>query len=383
VRLRLKRAERLLGIRLERGQVSDILRRLRLEFSAAEGEFRVTPPTYRFDLSIEEDLVEEIARIYGYDRIPATVPAAPAVLLPVPETRRDAAALRSLLVARDYQEIVSYSFVDEAWERDLAGNEAPVALANPIASQMGVMRSTLAGGLVNALAVNVSRRQTRVRLFEIGRCFLPAKEGIYPQPVRAGGLAYGDAMPEQWGGARRPVDFYDVKGDVEALLAPRSALYRPHPHPALHPGKSASIEVGGAHAGWIGELHPRWQQKYDLPAPAVFFELDYDTINGRGLPASAEISKFPLVRRDIAAEVDEDLTFQVMLEELRRDLPPIVTDIGLFDIYRGTGVEKGKKSLAFRVLLQDTRRTLTDAEVESAVSQLREVLKLKFNAKLR
>ena len=383
VRLRLKRAERLLGIRLERGQVSDILRRLRFEFSAAEGEFRVTPPTYRFDIAIEEDLVEEIARIHGYDRIPATIPAAPAVLLPVPEARRDAAALRSVLVERDYQEIVSYSFVDESWERDLGGNPSPVALANPIASQMSVMRSTLAGGLVNALAFNVSRRQTRVRLFEIGRCFLPASGGKYPQPVRVGGIAYGGALPEQWGGVRRPVDFYDVKGDVEALLTPRGALYRPDPHPALHPGKSARIELDGVHAGWIGELHPRWQQKYDLPAAPVLFELDYDTINGRGLPVSTEISKFPLARRDISAEVDEGVGYQAILEELKRDPPPFVADIGLFDIYRGTGVENGKKRLAFRVLLQDTRRTLTDAEVESAVSRLREVLKLKFNAKLR
>jgi phenylalanyl-tRNA synthetase beta chain len=190
-------------------------------------------------------------------------------------------------------------------------------------------------------------------------------------------------MPEQWGSPRRPVDFYDVKGDVEVLLAPRAALYRSHPHPALHPGKSAAIELDGVHAGWIGELHPRWQQKYDLPAAPVLFELDYDTITGRGLPLSTEISKFPLARRDISAEVDEGVSYQAILEELRRDPPPFVADIGLFDIYRGTGVEKGKKSLAFRVLLQDTRRTLTDAEVESAISQLREVLKLKFNAKLR
>jgi phenylalanyl-tRNA synthetase beta chain len=383
VRLRLKRAERLLGIRLERGQVGDILRRLRFEVSAAEGEFRVTPPTYRFDLAIEEDLVEELARIHGFDRIPAQTPAAPAVMLPVPETRRDAAAVRAVLVDCDYQEIVSYSFVDAGWERDLAGNADPVALANPIASNMGVMRSTLAGGLVNCLCHNLSRRQSRVRLFEIGRCFLPAPDGKYPQPVRVGGIAYGDALPEQWGSPGRAVDFYDVKRDVEALLAFQSAVFRPHPHPALHPGKSARIECGGEYAGWIGELHPRWQQTYELPAPPVLFELEYEKVAGRGLPAYSEISKFPLVRRDIAFEVDEGLSYQAILEELRGNRSPIVTDIGLFDMYRGKGVEKGKKSLAFRVLLQDTRRTLTDAEVESAVSQLREVLKQKFNAKLR
>jgi phenylalanyl-tRNA synthetase beta chain len=197
-------------------------------------------------------------------------------------------------------------------------------------------------------------------------------------------VAYGDALPEQWGSRpARPVDFYDVKGDVEAVLAPRVAVFRPQAHPALHPGKSAVIELDGAYAGWIGELHPRWQRKYDLPAAPVLFELEYEALKNRGLPAYTEISKFPLVRRDIAVEVDEGVAYGAILEELNRARPPIVTEIGLFDIYRGTGVEKGKKSLAFSVLLQDTRKTLTDAEVESAVVQLRAVLTQRFNAKLR
>jgi len=383
VRLRLARVERLLGIRLDGAQVSEILRRLRLEFTAAGGEFRVTPPSYRFDIAIEEDLIEELARIHGYDRIPATLPAAATGMLPAPETRRDEAAIRRLLVTRDYQEIVSYSFVDEAWERDFAGNAGPVALANPIASQMNVMRSTLAGGLVDCLARNVSRKQSRVRLFEIGRCFMMEASGGYLQPVRVGGIAYGDALHEQWGSPARRADFYDVKGDVEALLAPQTAEFRPAEHPALHPHKSAQIVCAGEAAGWIGELHPRWQRKYDLPLAPVLFELEYDVIRERVLPAYKELSRFPAVRRDIAFEVDEGVSYQAIVEGLRRRQPAIVTEIGMFDLYRGTGVEKGKKSLAFRVLLQDTRRTLTDAEVESAVSQLRQVLQQQFNAKLR
>jgi phenylalanyl-tRNA synthetase beta chain len=384
VRLRLKRVERLLGIRFEKGQVSDILRRLRFESSAADEEFRVTPPTYRFDIAIEEDLVEELARIYGYDRIPPARPAAPAAILPQAETQRVTPDLRGILVRRDYQEVVTYSFVDADSERDLAGNPAPVALANPIASHLSVMRSSLAGSLLGCVAHNVSRRQPRVRLFEVGRCFERADAGGYRQPVRLGGVAYGDALPEQWGSRpARPVDFYDVKGDVEAVLAPRVAVFRPQAHPALHPGKSAVIELDGAYAGWIGELHPRWQRKYDLPAAPVLFELEYEALKNRGLPAYTEISKFPLVRRDIAVEVDEGVAYGAILEELNRARPPIVTEIGLFDIYRGTGVEKGKKSLAFSVLLQDTRKTLTDAEVESAVVQLRAVLTQRFNAKLR
>jgi len=383
VRLRLARVERLLGIRLDGTQVSDILRRLRFEFSAAEGEFRVTPPSYRFDLAIEEDLIEELARIHGYDRIPATMPAAPATLLPVPERWRDIADMRGALAARDYQEVVTYSFVDAGWERDLAGKADAVALANPIASQMSVMRSTLAGGLVNALVHNVSRKQTRVRLFETGRCFVAAEDGTLSQPVRIGAIAYGNARHEQWALKARAVDFYDVKADVEALLGPGTAEFQPAPHPALHPGRSARILVAGMTVGWIGELHPRWQRKYDLPLPPVLFELGYEMVRERGLPAYQAITHYPPVRRDIAAEVDERIGFQEILDGLRRGAPAIVAEIGLFDIYRGTGVEEGKKSLAFSVLLQDTHKTLTDAEVDSAISQLRRTLEQQFNAKLR
>lgn len=383
VRLRLARVERLLGVRLDGTQVSDILRRLRFEFTAAGGEFRVTPPSFRFDIAIEEDLVEELARIYGYDRVPATLPSARVTLLPVPETTRSASTIRALLAARDYQEIVSYSFVDESWERELAGNSNPVALANPIANHMSVMRSTLAGSLLGCLVRNQSYQQARVRLFELGRCFMTSASGDYRQPVRLGGIAYGDAVEEQWGLESRRLDFFDVKGDVEALLAPRVAEFRPSEHPALHPGKSAQIMLDSKPAGWIGELHPRWQQKYDLALPPILFELDYDVITEAALPAYREISKFPAVRRDISAEFDEGVSYEAILAALRAKMPAIVTEISLFDIYRGPGVGNGRKSLAFRVLLQDTRKTLTEAEVESAVETLRQLLQQQFNAKLR
>jgi len=383
VRLRLSRVERLLGVKLDGIQVGDLLRRLRFEFAVTGGEFRVTPPSHRFDIAIEEDVIEELARIHGYDRIPAMLPAAPHVMLAVPEAKRDLASIRRQLVARDYQEIVSYSFVDSAWEADFAGNVAPVRLANPISSEMSVMRSTLAGSLVGCLVQNLGRKQPRVRLFEVGRCFMTEASGGHRQPMRIGGISYGDARHEQWGLKSRRADFYDIKSDVEALLAPREGVFRPAEHPALHPGKSANILVNGAIAGWIGELQPRWQRKYDLPLAPVLFELDYDAIAERGLPAYKETSKFPLVRRDIAAIVDERIGHGEILEGLRRQPPPFVVEIALFDIYRGTGVEEGKKSLAFSVLLQDTRKTLTDAEVESAVSELRQILQQRFNAKLR
>jgi phenylalanyl-tRNA synthetase beta chain len=207
--------------------------------------------------------------------------------------------------------------------------------------------------------------------------------GAYRQPVRVGGISYGDARHEQWGLKARRGDYFDVKSDVEALLAPLAADFHPAEHPALHPGKSARVEIRGTTAGWIGELHPRWQRKYDLPLVPVLFELDTDAVSERGLPVYRETSKFPLVRRDIAAVVDDSIGYREIWEALHRHQPAIVVEIGLFDIYRGTGVEEGKKSLAFRVLLQDTRKTLTDAEVESAVSQLRQVLQQRFNAKLR
>jgi phenylalanyl-tRNA synthetase beta chain len=217
----------------------------------------------------------------------------------------------------------------------------------------------------------------------MGRCFLLAGPGNYQQPVRVGAIAYGNAAPEQWGVESRQVDFFDVKGDIEALLAPRVAEFRAAEHPALHPGKSAQIVLGGTVAGWLGELHPRWQRKYDLPLSPVLFELDYDVISERDLPAYKDVSRFPFVRRDISAEVDEEVNYRAILAGLAEKRPAIVTEISLFDIYRGSGVGKGRKSLAFRVLLQDTRKTLTEAEVESAVEALRQVLQQQFNAKLR
>lgn len=383
VTLRLKRAERLLGIALGSGEVGGILSRLGFEFSESNGEFRVTPPAHRFDIDIEEDLVEEIARIHGYDRIPAATPVAHASMLPAPEARRDAALVRGQLVARDYQEIVTYSFVEREWERDFSGNRSPLALANPIASQMSVMRSSLIGSLVDCVRFNLSRKQARVRVFEIGRCFSRTEIDSHAQAMRVGAAAYGDAVQEQWGVPARRVDFYDVKADVEALLAPRTVTFEPAVHPALHPGKSARIVRDGMTMGWIGELHPQWQQKYDLPLAPVLFELDFECVAEGALPAYREISKFPLVRRDLAVIVDESLGYSAIMDSLKSGLPALVTDITLFDVYRGAGIEKGKKSLAFRVLLQDTHKTLTEAEVDSAVSKLIQVLQQRFNAKLR
>ena len=382
VTVRLDRAERVLGIPLSPETCTGIFRKLGFQFASNGTSYTVTPPSYRFDIAIEEDLIEELARIYGYDRIPAAVPVAAVTMLPAPERVRTRAGVRAKLVLRDYNEVVTYSFIDRQWEADFCGNDDPVALANPIASQMSVMRSSLIPSLVTTVAFNVRHKQARVRFFEIGRCFLRAGND-YSQPIRVGAIAYGDALREQWGASKRRVDFYDVKGDLEVLFAPGEVHVEPAPHPAFHPGKSGRVKVGDQDIGWIGELHPKWQQKYDLPTPPVVLEVDYSAIEASTLPRFQEVPKFPPVRRDVAALFDEDQPHATILAALWEVASPIVNDIRLFDVYRGSDLPKGKKSLAFMVLLQDTRKTLTDAEVDSAVSQLRETLRQKFHATLR
>jgi phenylalanyl-tRNA synthetase beta chain len=302
---------------------------------------------------------------------------------PAPEATRSRSAIRHMLVQRDYNEVVTYSFIDSHWEEDFCANTNPVALANPIASQMSVMRSSLIPGLVDSIAFNMRHKQSRVRLFEIGRCFMKAAGGEYAQPVRVGAAASGTAAPEQWDVRARRLDFYDVKADVEALFAPRALRFEAAPHPTLHPGKSARIELGSRAVGWIGELHPRWQQKYDLPVAPIVFEVEYDALAETVVPLFREFSRVPPVRRDLAALFDESVAHDAVIDELRRHAPPVVSDVRLFDVYRGKDLETGKKSLAFSILLQDTRKTLTDAEIESAVSKLREVLRQRFDAKLR
>ncbi len=380
--LRLERAQRVLGMNLGEARAAELLRRLQFSFSIDGGFFAVTPPTYRFDLVIEEDLIEELARIHGYNHIPATLPRVRMGMLPDPETRNAPSRLRQILVGRDYQEVINYSFVDLSWETELAGNPAPVALKNPLSSQSAVMRSSLLGGLISNLQFNLNRKQARVRLFEIGCCFERMGE-TYVQQEKMAGLCYGDAMAEQWGASARIVDFYDVKADIEALFWPSAVHAAPVLHPALHPGKSAEIRVGSKIAGYLGELHPRWQQKFDLPQSVVLFELDIDVLMTRTLSKAAEISKFPPIRRDIAVVVAENVSVQSMVDCMYAEKLPIISEISLFDVYRGKGVEDGKKSLAFRMLLQDTEKTLTDSDADRVTIKLIEVLQNRFGARLR
>jgi phenylalanyl-tRNA synthetase beta chain len=373
VKLRTSRVHRVLGVALEAEEIAQILSRLGMAFQQQGEEFLVTPPSYRFDIAIEEDLIEEVARVHGYEKIqPAPIQARMSIL-PLVEAQRPLAKLRQTMVLRDYQETINYAFVDEAWERDLCGNTTPVALKNPIASQMSVMRSSLLGGLLNVLRTNLARKQPRVRLFEVGGCFA-TEAGNYVQHECLAGLAYGAALAEQWGQAARSVDFYDLKADLEALFAPNALDFEAHVHPASHPGRSARILLNNKCIGWIGELHPQWIQQFDIPQAVVWFEVELEALLAAKIPLASEVSKFPPVRRDLAVVVDENVAVQSLLLALKESKAPFVVELGLFDVYRGKGVEDGKKSLAFRVLLQDTQKTLNEIEIDQSIARLVAVL---------
>jgi len=387
VKLRVSRANRIIGVKIDADEIADIFTRLGLPFERDDDAFLVTPPSHRFDIEIEEDLIEEVARIYGFEKIPARPPVATSEMRATNETQRSIHDIRHALAARDYAETVNFSFVDAEWEQDFAGNDNPIRLLNPIASQLSVMRTTLFGSLISVLRHNLNRRADRVRVFEAGRVFLAdpsVKAGEltvegYTQPKRVGALAYGPAVDEQWGVATRAVDFFDVKGDLEALLAPAAARFVKAEHPALHPGRSARIEVDGRAVGWIGELHPRLMQKYELPHAPVMFEIDTDALTARALPAPTDVSKFPPVRRDIAVVVDQAVEVQALFDEMKKALAEdacrFVQKVVLFDEFRAKsntsgGLAAHEKSLAFRVTLQDPAGTLQDEVVDQAIQTL-------------
>jgi phenylalanyl-tRNA synthetase beta chain len=409
VRMRAQRCRRVIGVPIADDEIAAVFARLGLDAEYTGAEFRVTPPSYRFDLEIEEDLIEEVARLWGFERIPANPPLAPAVMRAQPETVRSMHALRRELADAGYQELVNFSFVDPAWEQDFAGNAEPIRVLNPIASHLAVMRTTLIGGLVAALKYNLNRKAARVRVFELGRVYArdpavaegPLAVAGVRQPNRIGALAYGPAWDEQWGVARREVDYFDVKGDVERLLRRDDARFVAAEHPALHPGRGARIELDGRPIGWIGELHPRWQQKYELPKAPIVFELDVEPLLPVPLPRYREVPRFPAVLRDVALWVDASVTLQQVLDEVARltrtdERLRVLRDFRLFDFYRPGGDDSSKfagasanallnkeKSLAFRIVLQDTDRTLSDADADAAVAAIVDGLAQQIGARLR
>ncbi|MCF7530440.1 phenylalanine--tRNA ligase subunit beta [Neisseria lisongii] len=370
VELRLSRLEKMLGVAVAPQQVETILQHLGLNPVATEAGFTVTQPSFRFDIEIEADLVEEVGRVYGYENIPDDYTSGRLKMLALPETRRSRFAVYNEMAARGYQEAVSYAFVDEAWERDFAANDNPIRLQNPLAAQYAVMRSTLIGGLVEILQNNLNRKQNRVRVFEIARVFSKDEQGGFVQNERIGGLWYGSAEPEQWGSKTRAADFYDIKADVENLLKNKQVAFVKAEHPALHPGRTANIVSDGKVIGFVGELHPKWLQKYDLPQAPLVFEIDMDAVLEREKTRYRPVSKFQAVRRDLAFVMPEDMSHDDLLAALNGAANKLVQEITVFDVYRGAGVAEGMKSVAVKVILQDMETTLTDETVEPLVAKL-------------
>ncbi len=383
VRVRPARVVKLLGYPVKDGEMVDILRRLAVSVEVESDAMRATPPSWRFDLAIEEDFVEEIARIHGYEHVPDAAPRSRLPMLDLPEGERDRFDLRHALAALGYQEVVNYSFVAPEWESDFAGNASPIRLANPIAGHMSVMRTTLLGGLVLSLRSNLNRSAERVRVFEIGRCFEGSAPEVAVQPERIAGLAFGLRWPEQWAEKGARVDFFDAKGDLQALAGGRSLDFASSTHPACHPGRCAAVSADGKLIGVVGELHPRLQQKYELPSAPVVFEVLTRPLLGGAYPRFHGVSRMPVVRRDLALIVADEVPAEALLAAARTGLPGFVREVEVFDQYRGKGVEPGQKSLALRIVMQDTDRTLTDSDVEGVIASIRQKLNEEFKAKLR
>jgi phenylalanyl-tRNA synthetase beta chain len=409
IRMRRARCRKVLGMPVSDEQMAEAFSRLNFTFSRAEEALVVEPPSYRFDLQIEEDLIEEVARVVGYEQIPAHPPMAAARMVSEPETRRGAHELRHRMVEAGYQELINYSFVDAAGEADFGWTGRAISVINPIAAQHAVMRTTLLAGLVSILKHNLNNQATRARLFEVGRVFRlepglpegPLQVAGVAQPTLLGALAYGNADDEQWGVPARAVDFFDIKGDLERLISPLQARFVAATHPALHPGRCARVEIGEQTAGWIGQLHPRLGQKYGLPGHAMLFEVQVDALQEVPLPRALPIADVPAVMRDIAIWVPEQLPAARVFEEIARLSArdrrlAVLREVKLFDVFRPspghvTDASKApanvllnkEKSLAFRVVLQDTRRSLSDSDADAACGAIVEHLTIALGARVR
>jgi phenylalanyl-tRNA synthetase beta chain len=397
VTLRVARACKIIGMPLTQAQCADALVRLGLPVVQSEGVLTVTPPTYRFDLQIEEDLIEEIARMVGYDNLPATPPLAPITAKIRPEAQRSAFAVRHAVAALGYQETINFSFVEERWEHELAGNPKPIQLLNPIASQMNVMRSSLLGSLLQVLKFNLDRKAARVRVFELGRVFLrdasikntdSTVEGFH-QPMRLAGMVCGSANTLQWGRKEQGADFFDIKGDVQALLAPRNPVFEAAEHPAMHPGRCARVVLDGVAIGFVGELHPKWRQAYDLVHAPLMFELELDAVLQRDVPVFKAVPKHQAVERDIAVLVQERVTHDALMAAVwAAPTEGLLRNATLFDIYRpkpvaGSEAAQPEKSMAIRLTLNSEEATLTEEQIERSVQSVLNSLATTLGARQR
>ena len=400
ITLRVERASKVIGMPVTEAQCLQALQGLGLPATASNGVISVVPPSYRFDLQVEEDLIEEVIRVMGYHKLPTTPPQAPITPKLRPEAQRNPYAVRRELAALGYQETINYSFVEERWEHELAGNPNPIRLFNPIASQMSVMRSSLIGSLLNVLKFNLDRKASRVRVFEVGRVFLrdvsvqdtdTTVKGFY-QPMRVAGMAYGAVNVLQWGQPEVSSDFYAVKGDVEALLAPHQPVFEPAEHPAMHPGRCARVLVNGTPMGFVGELHPRWRQSYDLPQAPVVFELDWEAVVSRPVPSFTPVSKFQPVERDIAVIVKENITHSALMAAVRAaPTQGMLLDATVFDIFRPSKkaadsaqwLASDEKSVAIRLRFLNAQAALTDDVIENLRQAVLQQLSSSVQARLR
>jgi phenylalanyl-tRNA synthetase beta chain len=384
--LRKSRLAKVLGTEIEASRASEILSGLGLEIEASDSGWQVQIPSFRFDIDVEDALVEEVARIYGYDEIPEQTAIAETPLATATETTIDLDLIANTLVARDYQEVITYSFIDEKMNTLIAGEPSELVLSNPISTEMSVMRSSIWPGLIEAAAANVARQQDRVRLFEIGKTF-HGKLDAPVEIVRVAGLALGGVVPEQWGSSAQAVDFFDIKSDLIALLGMTGISsefnFVATEHPALQPGQAANIVRDDAVVGVIGKLHPEVARAFDLNKDVLVFELDAGKSFASTVPNATSVSKFPTIRRDIAVVVDDKITAADLLGAIESAAPELVKSVRIFDVYRGPGIEAGLKSVALGLILQETSRTLTDVDADATMAVVVRKLQQDFAAVLR
>ncbi|MDH5784952.1 MAG: phenylalanine--tRNA ligase subunit beta [Chromatiales bacterium] len=387
ITLRHARVTRVLGTEVAKDSIEEILCRLEMKVESVDGGWQVTAPAFRFDITIEEDLIEEIGRIIGYSNLPSIRPHGSLTMGERPEAKLSIADLAAVLVERGYQEAITYTFVEPKMQQLLDPQRETIALANPISADMSVMRTTLWAGLLPVLQHNLNRQQGRVRLFEYGLRFLPQGDGELVQDNVLAGVVYGEVLPEQWGSESMKIDFFDIKGDVEAVLGLTGCVsdfaFRAESHPALHPGQSARISRDGRDIGWLGALHPSLEQKLGLSGQTFLFEIESSAITSGNVAKFGEISKFPAIRRDIAVEMDRDISAMRLFDTVKSAAPDNLRNLKLFDVYEGEHIDSGRKSLALGLTLQAQSRTLTDSEVDSAIDAVVRTLANELGAKLR
>ncbi|WEP51278.1 phenylalanine--tRNA ligase subunit beta [Cronobacter dublinensis subsp. beijingensis] len=389
ITLRRSKLDRLIGHHIADAQVTDILTRLGCQVTQGQGEWQAVAPSWRFDIAIEEDLVEEVARVYGYDNIPNEPVQASLVMGDHREANLSLKRVKTLLNDHGYQEVITYSFVDPKVQQLLHPGEEALILPSPISSEMSAMRLSLLTGLLTTVVYNQNRQQSRARIFEAGLRFVPdtqADLGIRQDLMLAGALC-GNRYEEHWDLAKGGVDFYDLKGTLESVLELTGKLseieFRAEANPALHPGQSAAIYLHGEHIGFIGVVHPELERKLDLNGRTVVFELLWSKVADRVVPQAQEVSRFPANRRDIAVVVAENVPAADILAECKKVGANQVVGVNLFDVYRGKGVAEGYKSLAISLILQDTGRTLEEDEIAATVAKCVTALKERFQASLR